>query len=180
MKRPFTILFLLLIFCFAAGCQDRETAAALEEFRSQAEIEEQNIDLAKRYLEAFNKGNFERLKELLSPDYAVYSPSGYPESASRERYIEGIEGARKAFPEFTWNLADVIAAKDRVVFRLIIRGTYKGGVPDVPVAEKEVTSSMITIMRMADGKIVEEWQEDDQLGLVRQLGMELRPKEAEK
>lgn len=180
MKSRVMILFFALVFCFAAGCQDRGTAAALEEFRSQAEIEEQNIELAKRYLEAFNKRDFEALKELLSPDYAVYSPSGYPEPASRERYVEGLAGARKAFPEFTWNLADVIAAKDRVVFRLIIRGTYKGGVPDLPEAEKEVTFSMITIMRMADGKIVEEWQEDDQLGLVRQLGMELRPKEAEK
>ena len=28
-----------------------------------------------------------------------------------------------------------------------------------------------------DGKVVEEWQEDDQLGLARQLGMELKPKE---
>ena len=153
---------------------------ALIFFRPFRQIEEQNIELAKRYLEAFNKRDFEVLKELLSPDYAVYSPSGYPEPASRERYIEGLAGARNAFPEFTWNLADVIAAKDRVVFRLIIRGTYKGGVPDVPAAEKEVAFSMITIMRMADGKIVEEWQEDDQLGLVRQLGMELRPKETEK
>jgi steroid delta-isomerase-like uncharacterized protein len=180
MKSHSMIAALALIVCFGFGCQDREAIAALEDFKARTEVEERNMELAKRYFEALNRGDFEELKELLSPDYAIYSPSGYPEPASRERYIEGIAGARKAFPEFTWNLADAVAAKDKVVFRLIVRGTYKGGVPDVPVAEKEVTSSMITIMRMADGKIVEEWQEDDQLGLVRQLGMELRPKEAEK
>jgi hypothetical protein len=32
-------------------------------------------------------------------------------------------------------------------------------------------------MRMKDAKVVEEWQEDDQLGFVRQLGLELKPKE---
>ncbi len=30
-------------------------------------------------------------------------------------------------------------------------------------------------MRMENGRVAEEWQEDDQLGLVRQLGMELKP-----
>jgi len=35
-------------------------------------------------------------------------------------------------------------------------------------------------MRIENGKAVEEWQEDNQLGLARQLGMELKPKEGEK
>jgi steroid delta-isomerase-like uncharacterized protein len=179
-RHKIVILALVLIFCFAAGCQDREAIAALEDFKAQAEIEEQNIELAKRYLEAFNQGNFEALKGLLSPDYGVYSPSGYPERTSREKLIENYMGARKTFPVFAWNLADIIAAKDKVVCRIIAKGTYKGGVPAIPVAEKEFTFSMITIMRIANGKIVEEWQEDDQLGLVRQLGMELKPKEGEK
>jgi len=33
---------------------------------------------------------------------------------------------------------------------------------------------------MEDGKIVEEWQEDYQLGFVRQMGMELAPAESGK
>jgi hypothetical protein len=64
--------------------------------------------------------------------------------------------------------------------RIIVNGTFQGAVRDIPLAEMEFVSSMTTIMRIAEGKVVEEWQEDDQLGLVRQLGMELRPKEAEK
>jgi hypothetical protein len=31
--------------------------------------------------------------------------------------------------------------------------------------------------KLENGKIVEEWHEDDQLGFVLQLGMELKPKE---
>ena len=177
MKRHIVILSLAMILWFAVSCQDKEAMATLEEFKAQAEIEERNIELAKGYLEAFNRGDFEALKGLLSPDYGVYSPSGYPERTSREKLIENYMGTRKVFPEFSWNLADVIAARDKVVCRIIARGTYKGGVPNIPVAEKEFAFSMITIMRIADGKIVEEWQENDQLSLVRQLGMELKPKE---
>ncbi len=171
------ILPLALILCFMVGCQDKAVMAELEEFRAQAALEEQNKELAKRYIEALNEGNFEALKEFLSPDYAIYSPSGYPEPTSREKLIENHKEVQKASSEFIWNIQDMIAAKDYVICRTMVRCTYKGGFPGIPATEKEVGFSLITIMRMEKGKIVEEWQEDDQLGLARQLGMELKPKE---
>ncbi len=177
MKKLCMILPLALILCFMVGCQDKEVIAELEGFRTQAAVEEQNIALVKHYIETFNKGNFEAFKELLSPDYAIYSPSGYPKPTSREKLIENYKGAAEVFSEFTWSIEDIIAAGDKVICRIIARGIYKGGVPDLPVTGKEFKFSMINIMRMENGKVVEEWQEDDQLGLVRQLGMELKPKE---
>jgi steroid delta-isomerase-like uncharacterized protein len=139
----------------------------MEKFRTQAKVEEQNLELAKRYAETLNEGDFEAFKELLSPEYAIYSPSGYPEPTLREKLIENYRGVRKVFPEFTWTIEDITAAKDKVICRIIIRGTYRGGIPDVPVTEEDFKFSQITIMRMKDGKVVEEWQEDDQLGFVR-------------
>lgn len=170
------ILPFVLILCFMIGCQDKEARAELEEFKAQVEVEEKNKELAKRYVETLSEGNFEAFKKLLSPDYAINSPSGYPKPTSREKLIENYKGARKAFPEFTWSIEDMIAAKEKVICRIIVRGTYKGGVPDLPATEKEFEFSLITIMRIENGKVVEEWQEDDQLGFTRQLGMELRPK----
>ncbi len=180
MKKLLMVMLLALFLCFLVSCQDKEAMAKLEGFKAQAEVEEQNIALVKHYIETFNKGNFEAFKELLSHDYAIYSPSGYPEPSSREKLIENYKGAAEAFSEFTWNIEDIIAAGDKVICRIIARATYKGGVPDIPVAEKKVEFSLITIMRIENGKVVEEWQEDDQLGLVRQLGMELKPKEEKK
>lgn len=167
MKKRLMILPLALIFFSIVGCQDKDAQVALEE---------QNKELAKRYIETLNEGNFEAFKELLSPDYAIYSPSGYPEPTSREKLIENYKGARTAFPEFSWNIEDMIAARDKVICRIIISGTYKGEAPNLPAPEKEFKFSLITIMRMENGKIIEEWQEDDQLGFARQLGMELKPK----
>ena len=174
------ILALALILCLVVGCQDKEAMAELEEFKAQAAVEEQNKEVVNSYVETLSEGNFEAFKELLSPDYTIYSPSGYPEPTSREKLIENYEGAREVFPEFIWNIEDMIASGDKVICRIIIRGIYKGGVPGLPEDEKKIEFSLITIMRLQNGKIVEEWQEDDQLGFVRQLGMELKPKETEK
>jgi len=161
-------------------CQEKNAMAELAEFKAQAELKEKNITLAKLYIEAFNNGNFEAFAELLSPDYAIYSPSGYPKPTSREKLIENCKGAAEAFSGFTWNIEDIIAAEDKVICRIMARGTYTGAVPDLPATEKKFQFSLITIMRIEDGKIVEEWLEDDQLGLARQLGMELKPKEGVK
>jgi len=162
------------------SCQDKEAMAELDGFKAQAEVEEQNIALARRYVETLNKGDFEAFKELLSPDYAIYNPSGYPKSTSREKLIEDYKGAGEVFPEFTWSIKDIIAAGDKVICRIIVRGTYKGGVRDLPATERKFEFSLITIMRIENGKVLEEWQEDDQLGFARQLGMELKPKEEKK
>jgi steroid delta-isomerase-like uncharacterized protein len=159
------------------GCQNKKAMSALETMKSQAKAEEQNKELAKRYIEAINDADFEAFEELLSPDYAIYNPSGYPKPTSRKKLIESYKEATEAISDFTWTIEDIIAARDKVICRIIVRGTYKGGVPDLPVTEKKLEFSLITIMRMENGKVVEEWQEDDQLGLARQLGMELKPKE---
>jgi predicted ester cyclase len=46
----------------------------------------------------------------------------------------------------------------------------------IPPTGKTVTMSMFTIFRLVDGKIAEEWEIFDELGLMTQLGMELKPK----
>jgi steroid delta-isomerase-like uncharacterized protein len=171
MKKLFMILILALIFCFVVGCQDKE---------AMTKLEEQNIALVKRYIEAFNNRSFADFKELMSPDYAIYSPSGYPEPSSRDGLIKNYMEAGKVFIGLRWDIKDIIAAGNKVVCRIIASGTYKGGVPGLPEDEKKVEFSLITIMRIEDSLIVEEWMEDDQLGLVRQLNMELKPKEGEK
>jgi len=148
--------------------------------KKSEEAKEENIDLVKRYIGVLNSGNYDELTELLSTDYAVYSPSGYPEPSSREKLIENYKGAAAAFNEFSWEIKDIISSKDKVIARVMIHGLSKAGLPGLPESPANFKFSMITIMRIKNGKIVEEWQEDDQLGFARQLGMELKPKEKKK
>jgi len=158
------------------SCRNSNPQKETEAYQIRIVLEKQNKELAEQYIGALNIGDFDKVGELLSSDYAIYSPSGYPEPSSREKLIENYTGARNAFSEFNWRIEDIIAAKDKVICRISISGTVKGTIPDLPVNEKEFKFSLITIMRMEEGKIVEEWQEDDQLGFARQMGMELKPK----
>ena len=177
MIKRLMIIALALLLGLTAGCLNTKTTAELQGFKARAELEKQNLELVKRYIELINQGDFKSLKEYLAPDYGIYSPSGYPEPTSREKLIENYEAAAQAIDSFAWKTEEFIAAGDKVICRIMISGIYTGNIPGLLETGKQFTFSMITIIRVENGKIVEEWMEDDQLGLTRQLGMELRPKE---
>ena len=47
----------------------------------------------------------------------------------------------------------------------------------IPGIENAIEGSGILITRIEDGKITADWEENDQLGMMWQLGMELKPRE---
>jgi predicted ester cyclase len=56
-----------------------------------------------------------------------------------------------------------------VVTRWTIRGTHQGELWGTAPTGKQVTYTGITINRMTEGKIVEDWFEGDVLGLLQQI-----------
>jgi len=179
MKKLFMILPLSLILCFMVGCQDKEAIAELEEFRAQAKVEEQNKTLVKDYIDEFNKGNVEILNEVCAPDYRFYVPSNSPKFMSREEIIGIMKTFLIAFPDFNWSIEDTVAEGDKVVTRFSMRGTHEGEWEGIPPTGNMVETSAIFITRIENGKIVEMREEENSLGFMTQLGMELKPKEGE-
>jgi hypothetical protein len=72
MKKLCMILPLALILCFMVGCQDKAAMAELEEFKAQAEVEEQNKAIVERLIEELNKGNPEIIEEVYASISALF------------------------------------------------------------------------------------------------------------
>ena len=180
MKKFCMILPLALILCFMVGCQDKEAMAELEEFRAQAEVEEQNKELVKRYVEEEDKGNLlEIIDEIVASDVIYH----YPNNVT----VNGLDSIKESSPQFHKAVPDLkhtiefmVAEGEFVTTRYTWRGTHKGEYWGVEPTGKELTFTLIDVCRVKDGKIVEAWIEADFLGVMQQLGMELKPKEAEK
>jgi len=179
MKKLLMILPMALILCFMVGCQDKEAMAELEEMKAQAEVEEQNKEIVNRMWEVWGKGDFEAFKELLAPDYAYYLPSGSTKPRSREEVIEIGKMLHNAFPDITFSIEELIAEGDRVIVRFIVTGTHEGEFQGIPATGNKYEHSGISISRIENGKVVEQRKEIDELGMMMQLGRELKPKEKE-
>ena len=181
MKKLLTIIPLVILFCFTFGCQDKEAMAELEAMKAQAEVEEQNKELIRNYFKELDKGNAEIFREGYAPDAAYYFPSGITEPMSLEQEIEQFKMFHSGIPDLVHHIEEIITAGDKVVVRFIARGTHTGDLGmGLPPTGDKVEVSSIVIYRIENGKIVEERQDADMLGFMQQLGMELKPKEADK
>ena len=59
---------------------------------------------------------------------------------------------------------------DRVVVRWIGTGTHEAELMGVPATGAKIEVEAITILRIANGQIAEEWTVWDALGLLQQVG----------
>ena len=64
-----------------------------------------------------------------------------------------------------------IADGDKVVTRWTGRGTHDGDLMGVAPTGKQVTVSGLTLSRLANGKVVEEYTNWDTFGMMKQLGV---------
>jgi steroid delta-isomerase-like uncharacterized protein len=75
-----------------------------------------------------------------------------------------------AFPDLKRPIEDLVVAGDKVVARWTSMGTHAGSFQGIPASGRYVSTSGITIFRLENGKIVEEWSETDMMGLLQQVG----------
>jgi predicted ester cyclase len=177
MRKLFLILPLVFVFYFLVGCQDKAAMAELEAMKAQAEVEEQNIELTRRWLEEMDKGNLEIYDEICTDDYKCHFPwSANP--LNRDAHKQVVKAQMVRFPDYNHTVEDIFAQGDKVVARVTNRGTHEGApVRGIPPTGKEFEFSVIVIVRFVNGKVAEMWAEFDSLVYYQQLGFELKPKE---
>src|SRR5437588_6854138 len=78
---------------------------------------------------------------------------------------------RASFPDLYWECEEPIAEGDKVAMRVTMHGTHQGEFFGIPPTGKQITVSGIHIMRYANGKLVEHWGNNDDLGMMQQLGV---------
>ena len=132
-------------------------------------LQEQNKSLAKRaFEELLSKGRFELAEQLYAKDFVNH---GIHRDISLEEDQAALKGWHQAFPDLSIVPEKLIADGDFVAVYWIARGTNTGSGNGLPATGKKAEQSGITIWRIVNGKIKEEWSAFDQLSLMQQLGL---------
>jgi steroid delta-isomerase-like uncharacterized protein len=134
---------------------------------------EQNKALARRFIEEiWNQKNLALARELIAATYVFHTPGSPPGlPPGPEGFHQFASAFLTAFPDVHTSIEDQLAEGDKVVTRWTSRGTNTGSLFGMPTTGKSATITGITIDRFAEGKIVESWDELDQLGMLQQLGV---------
>lgn len=132
---------------------------------------EQNKALVRRYVEeVLNQKNLAIVNELFATTFVDHD-SSMPEAKGPEG-IKRLAGmVHTSFPDLHFTIEDLIAEGDRVVYRYSVRATHKKDFMGIPATDKQIRFTGIHIYRVSGGKLQEEWENWDALGLMRQLGV---------
>jgi steroid delta-isomerase-like uncharacterized protein len=132
-------------------------------------LQEQNKTVAKSaFEEILSNGHFELADQLYARDFVNH---GVRHDASLEEDQAALKGWHQAFSDVVVEPRKLIAEGDLVTVYWVARGTNTGTGNGLPATGKKVELAGITIWRIADGKIKEEWSAFDQLSMMRQLSL---------
>ncbi len=132
-----------------------------------------NIETQKKFGEAVNTGKLDLLRELISSDSIDHDPSP-GQGTGPEGYIKFFTMMRTAFPDLKIEVETILADEDKVAFAYTITGTHQATFMKVEPTGKTIKSRGMQISKFENGKMTERWGSSDELGILKQLGVELK------
>jgi steroid delta-isomerase-like uncharacterized protein len=120
------------------------------------------------FSEIWSKGNVDLIDDLFAEDFVGHFPG--QTLYGRQALVNTVKAHRTSFPDWTEEIKDTIAERDRVVVRFRSHGTNLGEFIGNLATGNQVDISEVAIFRLSNGKIIEQWVYPDMLSLQRQLG----------
>jgi steroid delta-isomerase-like uncharacterized protein len=134
---------------------------------------QQNIELLTRWFqEVWNEGKTQTVHDLLAPEAVATGQAGSGvELHGPEEFVRFVEQIRGAFPDIKVTVEDAFGSDDKVALRWSATMTHSGHALGIPATGKSVRLTGITIVRIVNGKLVEGWDNWDQLAMLEQIGV---------
>jgi predicted ester cyclase len=127
---------------------------------------EANAMLARRWFTEGWTGNLDLADNLFAADFTTNGKRVGPAGPKRN-----VMNRLTGFPDMQSSIEEQIALDDKVVTRVLWRGTHLGLYSGVPPTGKAVEVMALILWRFQEGKVVEDWTVADQFGLFQQLGV---------
>jgi serine phosphatase RsbU (regulator of sigma subunit)/predicted ester cyclase len=119
---------------------------------------EENMALARRFIEARVKGDLDAVDEIMAPDYVSHTKLLPGQEPGREGEKRALARLSAAVSVTHFTIEDQIVQGDKVVSRFVVHATHdRGELMGVGPTGREVTDMAVVIHRIEGGKIAEEW-----------------------
>jgi steroid delta-isomerase-like uncharacterized protein len=148
-----------------------EEGRTIHEVPAVAETDRNSALIREFYAEVFNQGHTAFADRVHGPGYRYHDITVDTRTVDHETYMARNAGFAAAFPDRTVTIEDLIASADRVVARAVLHATHTGPLGDVAPTGRPVHLASTIVYRFADGRVIEEWEIFDKLGMYQQLGV---------
>lgn len=129
----------------------------------------ENVDLVSRiWVEIWNQGALPVSDEVFAPDYIGHLP--LMDVNGPDEFKQLVSTYRNAYPDVHVSVEDVFATGDRVAVRWVSRGTHLGDIMGIPASGNKIEIMGLSLFRIANGRVAEEWEGFDTLKMMQQIG----------
>lgn len=126
-----------------------------------------NKEIALAVSTSIMNGNWNELDNLLDPSF-TYTGDGFV--FTKDEYIGFMQDMKSAFSNLNMTFPAIIAEGDMVSIRFISTAVNTGSFMGAPANKKNLEVHGIFMRKIRDGKVVQEWQTTDLLGVMKQIG----------
>lgn len=124
------------------------------------------------FTEIFGKWRIAENEHIYSPDYVGHAGD---QNYTRAQDRAAVEGWKTFSPEGKMTILQIIAEGDRVAVLWTGEGVNTGEGNGLPATGRPFKVTAMTMFRLKDGKIVEEWNVFDNYSLLSQLSLLPKP-----
>ena len=125
-----------------------------------------------RYInECWNRGRIDLVDELVSAEFIDHLPFDREWPDGIESIKTLIASCRQGFSDFHLDVGDMIAEDDRVVVRCTALGRHDGCFYGVDATQRHIRFAAISIYRVENHQIIDQWGMIDRTHLLQQLGI---------
>ncbi len=161
-------LVMAVAFSVLAGLAARVSAAD-GAFPCTAESRERDAATVRIvFEEMLGKGRIAETEHIYHPDFRA---RGMTRDATREEDRAATESWRRMAPDLQMKVLRLVADCDHVAAHFEGTGTNTGEWNGIPATGRALRVRGMTIFRLVDGRIIEEWTSFDQYALLQQLGL---------
>ena len=137
-----------------------------------------NRELVHYFYDCFNRNELDEAESIIHPDILLHDTM-----MGEVGGIDAFKGLGRmfltAFPDQHTTIDQIVDEGDLTAVLHTHAGTHLGNFGDVPPTGRPFTIRGFELFRIVDGKITEFWRHDDEVGLLRQLGLIPEPAAAE-
>lgn len=126
--------------------------------------------IAREYLEAFNRRDWDAYRNVLAPNYTYTGGDGAAQNGP-EAGIAVAQGFAAAMSDARIEVKNVHVAGNTAIVEFQGSGTNDGDFMGIPATGKKITMPVCTVLDVKDGKIVAEREYMDMAHLMQQLGV---------
>jgi predicted ester cyclase len=126
-----------------------------------------NREIALEVSKSIMDGRWSDLDQLLHEDF-TYTGDGFV--FTKNEYIGFMQDMKAAFSNLQMTFPAVLEEGDMVSIRFISTAVNTGSFMDAPANKRNLEIHGIFMRKIRNGKVAQEWQTTDLLGVMRQIG----------